>query len=91
MYTDKGCTSSGKIIQKYTYWVCGIGLQKKAYMANEILRMGVLDCFKELSKLAVKCCNSLIVVSLSTKKIKLANEIVQISAFNCFQRVALES
>lgn len=60
-------------------------------MANEILRMGVLDCFKELSKLAVKCCNSLIVVSLSTKKIKLANEIVQISAFNCFRRVALES
>jgi hypothetical protein len=48
-YTDKGCTSSGKIIQKYTYWVCGISLWKKAYMANEILRMGVLNYFKELS------------------------------------------
>ncbi len=66
-------------------------MKKKAYMANEILRMGVLNYFKELSKLALKCCNTLIVVSLSTKKNKLTNEIVQISAFNCFQRIVLES
>lgn len=50
-------------------------------MPDEILRMKVLNCFEDLSKLALNYCNSLIGLWLGANKKYVANEVIQISAF----------
>ncbi len=61
-------------------------------MVNQVIRMGVLNCFEELpsvNKRALKCCNSITGFFKVQRKKIVINEIVQIDALTCCQRVAL--
>jgi len=63
----------------------------KSPITNEIVKMGTLNCFEELiSKLTIKCCNSLIGLCLDAKKRFVTNEIVQMNALNFFLKLLNE-
>jgi hypothetical protein len=62
---------------------------KKTYMNNQIIKMGIFNCFEELTsvKLHLKYCNSIIGLSLGAKK----KNMQPMRLFKLMPQIVLES